>query len=76
MISDVLSKDQEIFISQKKCKKGARNNFSWGEDGQCMSHISTENKTKHEDQCSETQRNARFTHEKRETTIFETDAHR
>ena len=32
MISDVFSKDQEIFIFQKKCKKGIKNNFSWAED--------------------------------------------
>ena len=49
MMSDALSKDQEIFISQKKCKKGTRNNFSLGEDGQCMSHVSTKNRRKHEE---------------------------
>ena len=48
LFSVVLSKHQEIFISRKK--KGTRNNFSWGEDGQCMSHVSTKKiKMTHED---------------------------
>ena len=50
MISDDLSKDQEIFLSQKKDEKKARGIIFRGvKTRQCMSHVSMKNKTKHED---------------------------
>ena len=45
---DVLSKDQEIFISQKNEKKARGIIFRGVKTNQCMTHVSTKNKMKHE----------------------------
>ena len=42
------SKDQEIFISQKNEKKAQGIIFHEVKTKQCMSHVSTKNKTKYE----------------------------